>query len=291
MWDDFGSSDSWGNDDYSEYMFDDAIGGSEGGYSGTPLDYDSNFNTGSITGTPGYEQFMNGMDFSNSNNDWITGPQSAPGTQDYGFLNQYMNQPSFSGPMSVPAQSLTQQLPQQGGIEQVLAGLFSGKNMGGLVGKGIAALFEGNQNKRMAKNMRNIASNPAMDPFGSQRPFYQQELQRSVTNPYDSPIVRSQVDNLQRMQDIKDAAAGRRSNNLSSAPGTLAAQAAIAQKYMESLQTPAGAKLNPASQTIAELLKGGAKYDTNGYTSPLANVFGFGTRQNTLEQLMDSMRT
>ena len=71
----------------------------------------------------------------------------------------------------------------------------------------------------MGSSMNKIAQNPALDPFGSQRPFYQQELQRAVTNPYDSPIVRAQVDNLQRMQSIKDAAAGRRSNSLSTAPG------------------------------------------------------------------------
>lgn len=187
--------------------------------------------------------------------------------------------------------SLTQQLPQQGGIEQALASIFNLKNSGGLLGKGIAALFEGSQNKRMAKDLRKIAQNPALDPFGSQRPFYQQELQRAVTNPYDSPMVRSQVENMQRMQDIKDAAAGRRSNQLSSAPGVLAQQAEIAQRYMNSLQTPAGANIAPKGETIASLLQGGAKYDANGYISPLANVFGYGNRQSNIEsQLAEALQ-
>ena len=96
---------------------------------------------------------------------------------------------------------------------------------------------------------------------------------------------------MQRMQDIKDAAAGRRSNQLSSAPGVLAQQAEIAQRYMNSLQTPAGANIAPKGETIASLLQGGAKYDSNGYISPLANVFGYGNRQSNIEsQLAEALQ-
>ena len=99
-------------------------------------------------------------------------------------------------------------------------------------------------------------------------------------------MVRSQVENIQRMQDIKDAAAGRRSNQLSSAPGVLAQQAAVAQNYMNSLMTPAGANIAPKGETIASLLQGGAKYDSNGYISPLANVFGNWSNQKDSEALI-----
>lgn len=177
--------------------------------------------------------------------------------------------------------------PQQQGpsAQDFLGRLFSNPSF---LAKGIGALFEGQQNKKMAKKLGQVASNPAMDPFGSQRPFYQQQLQQSVTNPYDSPMVKAQVSNMQRMQDIKDAAAGRRSNNLSSAPGVLATQGAIAQNYMNNLMAPAGANLRPDSGSIAQALSGAAKYDVNGSISPLIRAIQGGINS---QELMDLFNT
>ena len=284
MWEDdfssmnFENGSDWGDTDFSTDSFYGSIGDQSGNYNNMWAD------NGSTGG--GYTDFWGGNqpEWSNTtfgNDDpWDPMVFAGQGFQTPAPQDWLQNQTS-----------LTQQLPQQGGIEQALASIFNSKNAGGLLGKGIAALFEGGQNKRMAKDLRKIAQNPALDPFGSQRPFYQQELQRAVTNPYDSPIVRSQVENMQRMQDIKDAAAGRRSNQLSSAPGVLAQQAEIAQRYMNSLQTPAGANIAPKGETIASLLQGGAKYDANGYISPLANVFGYGNRQSNIEsQLAEALQ-
>lgn len=188
------------------------------------------------------------------------------GNQDWGLTNQ---QNAFGGMPSVQQSAVTQQIPSS--ANDTLSRLFSNPNT---FIKGLGALLSGDQNKRKAVAYGNIASNPALDPFGSQRPFYQQQLQQAVTNPYDSPIVRAQVDNMQRMQAIKDAAAGRRSNSLSTSPGVLAAQAEIAQKYMNSLQGPAGANIAPQGQTIANLLKDSANARTEGYTSPIMNALG-----------------
>lgn len=188
------------------------------------------------------------------------------GNQDWGLTNQ---QTSFGGMPSIQQSAVTQQIPSS--TNDTLARLFSNPNT---FVKGLGALLTGDQNGRKSKLYGDISRNPALDPFGSQRPFYQQQLQQAVTNPYDSPIVRAQVDNMQRMQAIKDAAAGRRSNSLSTAPGVLAAQADIAQKYMNSLQKPAGADIAPAGQTIASLLKDAANARTEGYTSPIMNALG-----------------
>lgn len=256
--------------------------GSGGGFSddGGGMDFGPNQDAG-VNWNFGSES--DGFDFGGQSSvgqqypDWLQ--NSVGGTQQY--------------PMSQPAGGMPQiqQQTPTGGTNSFLSQLFSNPNqMGGLLGKGIAALFEGGQNKKMASSMNRIASNPALDPFGSQRPIYQQALQSTMNDPYSQPIVRNQVDQLQRAQAIKDAAAGRRSNSLTSAPGVLAAQAEIAQKYMNSLMSPAGANLGPNGGSIAQALMNGAKYDANGYSSPLANVFGYGNQQsNNNEMLMQQM--
>jgi len=153
-----------------------------------------------------------------------------------------------------------------GSISQTLQKLFTNP---ALLSKGLGALVEGYQNKKNANTLTNAANSTKIDPFGSQRAQYQQELQNTVQNPYSSAIVKSQVDNLQRQQAIKDAAAGRRSNSLSSAPSVLAAQAQIAQNYMNQLGTLAGANIAPSSSSYANLMSNAANSGTNSYTSPL----------------------
>ena len=159
----------------------------------------------------------------------------------------------------------------EGSITSALQKLFTNPN---LLGKGISALYEGYQNKKNAKTLNNAANSTTIDPFGSQRAQYQQELQNTVQNPYSSAIVKSQVDNLQRQQAIKDAAAGRRSNTLSTAPSMLASQAQIAQNYINQLGTLAGANIAPNSSAYANLINQASKSDTNGYISPLLSLLG-----------------
>lgn len=159
----------------------------------------------------------------------------------------------------------------EGSITSALQKLFTNPN---LLGKGISALYEGYQNKKNAKTLTNAANSTTIDPFGSQRAQYQQELQNTIQKPYSSAIVKSQVDNLQRQQAIKDAAAGRRSNTLSTAPSMLASQAQIAQNYINQLGTLAGANIAPNSSAYANLINQASKSDTNGYISPLLSLLG-----------------
>lgn len=279
-------------DEYSNYAYGDDSAGSFDSYdpnAGSQFSEEDLTQAGNTLGMMPQEGYgYNQWTGSDMNDGFDFGAQSMSGVPDRGFLNQYYQDPSMSGPMSSPAQAMTQSMPDAmgSGIQDTLAKLFSNPS---LLAKGIGALFEGQQNKKMGKSMNSIASRPAFDPFGSQRPFYQQQLQNTVQDPYSQPIVKAQADQLARAQRIIDAKAGRRSNMATSAPGVLAAQAAIAQKYMDSLQRPAGAYTNPDSGSLANLLSRGAGYDTQGSISPLLNVLGNATRtsdnQSQLEQL------
>lgn len=171
-----------------------------------------------------------------------------------------------------------------GSISQTLSGLFNNPQALGMAGKGVAALFEGYQNKKKAAAMQQLAKNPALDPFGSQRQFYQQQAQQAVTNPYDSPIVKAQIEQLQNAQKIKDAQAGRRSNMLTSSPAVMAEMAKIAQNYQQQMAVQGGANIAP-SGGLADILSKGTTYDANGYISPILSAAGYGVQNNALANL------
>jgi|JI10StandDraft_1071094.scaffolds.fasta_scaffold80168_3 hypothetical protein len=177
-----------------------------------------------------------------------------------------------------------------------LGGLFGqNKNQqrGGQLNSGlgsiISALLTGKQNTQNAQQSKNIINQQqaSIDPFASQRPFYQQQLQQATTNPYSVPIVADQVNALKRAQDIKNAAAGRRSNSASTDPELLKAMAEVAQKYQSSLQQPAGAMIKPDMTGYKELL-GANQQQTNGYISPLLSALGFTQQQGNNSANMES---
>jgi len=201
------------------------------------------------------------------------------------------------------------QTPQQGfgsGTTDFLSKLFSsngalgGKGAQGLVA-GLGALMEGRQNKKQATGMQNIVQQQQqrLSPYdsasagasamgaSSMRDAMQQQLAATMQNPYGQPMVKAQVDQIQRMQAIKDAAAGRRSNSATSSPTMLAAQAQIAQQYMNSLQNPAGANISPNGSGLEQLLQA-QKYDTQGYTSPMMSALGYMTNTATNSAQMNS---
>ena len=82
-----------------------------------------------------------------------------------------------------------------GSISTTLSSIFNNPNAMKLGTMGLSALLEGYQNKKKAEAMRQAAKQ--IDPWASQRPFYQQQAQQAVTNPYDSPIVKAQIEQLQ----------------------------------------------------------------------------------------------
>lgn len=196
---------------------------------------------------------------------------------DWGMVDQQLGT-NFQNPM-IDAYN---KMPSMNQAQQTLVGLFNNK---GFV-TGLGALAEGYQNKKKASALQNLVSQmrQPLDPFGSQRPQYQAELSRAVQDPYSAPIVRNQVDALAQAQAIKDAAAGRRSNSATSSPALLAAQAQVAQKYIDSLYTPSGANIGPQGlSSLLQTQQQGINAGVNGYMSPLLSALAknAGTDQNT----------
>ncbi len=238
---------------------------------------------------PDQSVYQTGWDFGPGNSEqWnqVGGtPVFGDGQMGGGFLQdgKFQNYQELPGYQSSMQQTM-------GGIQNTLAGLFNNK---GFV-TGLGALAEGYQNKKKAAALQQMVqqNRQPLDPFGSQRPFYQQQLQQSVQDPYSSPIVSAQVEQLKRAQDIKNAAAGRRSNSATTDPALMAAMAGVAQNYMNSLQTPAGANISP--QGLSSLMSAqqqGINNDVNGYLSPalsaLAKSSGTDTNTKTLEALRE----
>lgn len=178
-----------------------------------------------------------------------------------------------------------------GSIKGVLNDLFTKGTTSNMVGQVGSALLSGYQNKKLSENMQQAASK--LDPWASQRGFYQQQAKQAVTDPYSSPIVKAQIEQMQRAQDIKDAAAGRRSNQLTSSPALMAAMAQVALNYQNQMAQQGGAGINPSASATA--LSSAANADASGYISPMAQLFGYqtgsNTNQNTLEAALQQMAT
>jgi hypothetical protein len=160
-----------------------------------------------------------------------------------------------------------------GGTQQFLKNLFSGPG----ATKILAALAEGNQNKRAAQQQRNSISQlqPMMDPFGQQRAQYQQLLSQTYTDPnvvLNRPEIAAQLGQMRQSMDAKDAAAGRRSQ-YGSREVQLSQQAAgLVDKYRAQLAQLAGAQFGPNGGAAAQMTNLANLYDANGYTSPLFNA-------------------
>ena len=213
------------------------------GYQGDSIDYDNY--TGDVYTPPSYE--------SGGNNNNI-GVDYTPGV--------YETNTAPYTPTTNPLPSITMK-----DIGGTLSGIFSNPSMASNALKLAAVLAEGSQNKKKQQAMNALAKNPALDPFGSQRPFYQQQAQQAVTNPYDSPIVKAQIAQLQAAQDRKDAAAGRRSNSLMSAPAVQAEMAKIAMQYQDQMARQGGSQFGPSGM-LGQALMSGANAGVNGYVSP-----------------------
>lgn len=258
---------------------------------GDNMNYDPSAEPSQWTGDyGGYDWSMpetgqnNNFNFdSNISNSPVAG-WSQNGT-DWGMVDQQLGT-NFQNPM-IDAYNL---MPSMNQAQNTLANIFNNK---GFV-TGLGALAEGYQNKKKAAALQQMVqqNRQPLDPFGSQRPFYQQQLQQSVQDPYSSPIVSAQVEQLKRAQQIKDAQAGRRSNSATTDPALMAAMAGVAQNYMNSLQTPAGANISP--QGLSSLMSAqqqGINNDVNGYLSPalsaLAKSSGTDTNTKTLEALRE----
>ena len=234
------------------------------------------------------QQDWNFGNYQDMNFDYNLSNEAMPSWQqsgtDWGGVDQQLGT-NFSNPLM----DIQNSLPTMGGVQNTLSGLFNNK---GFV-TGLGALAEGYQNKKKAAALQQMVNQnrQPLDPFGSQRPFYQQQLQQAVQNPYSAPIVSAQVEQLKRAQDIKNAAAGRRSNSATTDPALMAAMAGVAQNYMNSLQTPAGANISP--QGLSSLMSAqqqGINNDVNGYLSPALSAIGRSAGMDQDTKTLEALR-
>lgn len=212
-----------------------------------------------------------------------------------------------------------------GGVSNYLSKMFKDpRSLATLAG----ALFEGSQNKQQSRNTQKIVQQQqkqqelqrqqaiqrqdhqqqVVSPFDrasaandgdSMRNAMQQKLMAAMQDPFGQPIVKAQTDALMQAQARKDAAAGRRSNMATSMPQLLASQAGIAQNYIDKLQGPAGANIQPGypglnnntdvSGTLQALLQG-SKANTQGYASPIFGAIGQHTQNSYLNDLLEKLR-
>jgi len=226
--------------------------------------------------TPGYENLNIDTNYNDSNPDY--GYNQGYDNTNITSPTWYTGDPNVMGGTGAPL-SGGSTTNYGGDIKNVLSQLFTNGTTANMMGKGGAALLEGYQNQQKAAAAQKLAQSASLDPFGSQRSFYQQQAQNAVTNPYSSPIVSAQIQQIQNAQNIKDAAAGRRSNALTSAPAVLAAQAKIAQEYQNQMAQQGGSNISP-SAGLSSILQSGSNSGINGYLSPLANLLGNTSQSN-----------
>jgi len=302
-WDDFDSQSNeyLQSSDYSGDSFQTDDGQSWGGNGAA--DYGNAFGGGEGYQPPSWEQSqpidMGGFQQPQMNYQFNTPNQPSVGFDQFGGMQAPQEGFGFGGGLGGDVSGFLSQLFGSGGA-------LGGKGGQGLVA-GLGALMEGRQNKQQAKNMQQVVQQQQQrtSPFdvqstgasqmgaSSMRDGMQQKLAAAMQDPYSAPIVKSQVEQIQKAQAIKDAAAGRRSNSATSDPAMMAAQAKVAQEYINSLQNPAGANINPNSQGLEALLQA-QKYNTNGYASPIMSALGYNasvnTAQNNQQAQIDQLR-
>lgn len=278
MWDDSGFEDydySGISDQEGANFWDQEQAGMEGMQSGN---WDSsNFwdQENMFANVPSF-----GGDFETPMSNYNGAQSYAPGSAMFNMLEQ--SNPEMSMPQTYGAGDMGGGWSTSG-IQDTLSKLFSGAAGNKGLMTGLGALMEGYQNKKNASSTNKLAQQQQqrMDPFGPQRPQYQQLLSQAVKDPYSAPIVRDQVAQIQKAQAIKDAAAGRRSNQATSNPAMLAAQAQVAQEYIKSLYTPAGANIGPQDGGSLEAMLQANKSNTNGYISPIMSALGMNSQTNS----------
>lgn len=283
MWDDYdfgGGNYSWDNTDWDASVGDitqDLTGGDSswwdsvsnwgGGLTDAISNWDFGSTTGDVTGSL--------SDYMNWNDPWNT----------YGNDNITMSNPTdpyANLPIETSYGDMAYGNPNSGSITSTLSSIFNtigtNKNAQGLLGKGLSALLAGYQANKASDAYSKVASQA--DPFASQRGQYQQQLAQAVKNPNSIPMIQQQTQALAQAQAIKDAAAGRRSNNATSSPGLLLAQSQAAQNYMNNLANWGGANINGTS-TAANYAAKAADQGTNSYISPLLYLLGGATTPTT----------
>lgn len=184
---------------------------------------------------------------------------------------------SIFGPQQ---QNFAPRQPQEDS-QDFLSRLF--QNPGGLLKLG-GALMSGDQNKKKVPEYGQIARDPRLDPFGSQRGHYQQMASDFATTPTNNPVYQNiQAETMRKLQ-MQAAATGRRTN-----PTDVMArlQAAMMPQYNDTLRNYAnlgGSQFGPQGSTIADMLAKSANAKIEGYASPVMNALGNLFKNDELDQ-------
>lgn len=276
-------------DEYDNFYTDDTAQGAEGGFYGYDSDkYQDPLDT---AGQNTDYSFFDNNDFQNLDFNERYGGNlfNTSFGQNLDFNERTFPQMT-SQPNPLPMNESQGNIPFGDMLTKILGGLgglFQPQNQK-KTSSILGALLEGYQNKQNASSTRNIIQQQQQqaDPFGSQRPYYQQQLQQAVSNPYGAKIVQDQITALKRAQDIKNAAAGRRSNSATTDPELARAMADIALKYQQSLYQPAGAGISPNMIGTQGLIDAN-KQNTQGFISPLLSALGYNTGGNMNQENTD----
>lgn len=141
--------------------------------------------------------------------------------------------------------------------------------------KGLASLYSAYQGNKQAGQLRQAAQ--MQDPFGSQRPQYQQLLSQSYSNPnayMNTPEARLQQQALKQQLERADAKAGRRSQYGARAVDLQMAQAKQLADYRAGLQQAAGSQIQPGNS--GALLQSASQAQVDANAAPfqaLSSIF------------------
>jgi hypothetical protein len=275
-------------DEYEDYYFDDAVGGSEGGYSGNMSNYDSSFTPQQSYDT-GYNENSFQQPASSYMGDNWNSMYGGSGPEQYNYNPQ---QPSTMNEMNgFDAQELNPQWASQGmgaaptpspssGIQSFLQDMFNKKQTGsdgaaGMMGgmgsnivKGLGGLL-GSFAQQKSNSTNTSLGNKVMqqmDPFGAQRAGYQKKLADTYTNPMGTlqrPEIAGQLAQMKQVMDANDAKAGRRSQYGSRMNQLAEQQAKLMDSYREQLGKFAGSQFGPNVGAGASILQGANNVNSN----------------------------
>jgi len=260
--------------DEEQYFFDDAIGGSEGGYSGDTSNYDSNFSDWNFSN--GNYDYTGGTD---GNMSWFNpGQQDTFGAGGYQvgqdntqFWNNQQGQPTG---FQQPGGEFTPYQGQQQGMDwanlgksgmDVLGQLFKGGSGGSTSSflKGLAGLYAAGQEKKSNQYMANqgqqninamrqystpydVASTGAgmmtpgattmRDAAMQQAALANQRLQNFRADPNSDAGYKATTSQIENVLNRQAAQHGNRGNFNATAPAMLAAKAAAQMQYDKNYQ-------------------------------------------------------
>lgn len=295
-------------DEYEDYYFDDAVGGSEGGYSGDMSNYDSSFTPQQSYDT-GYNEFSYQQPESSYMGDNWNAMYGGSGPEQYSQAEQANQMSDMNGfdAQEMNPQWATQGMgtdpatPSSGGIQGFLQELFSkkqggqGSSMSGDILKGLGGILGAYQAKQT--NTANTALGnkvmQQMDPFGSQRADYQKKLADTYTNPLGNlqrPEIAGQLAQMKQMMDAKDAAAGRRSQYGSRSNQLAEQQAKLMDSYRAQLGQFGGAGIGPNVGAGASILQNANSVGSSAL-NPLMAAAGSINNGASIDELLAQLKT